>query len=59
MFHMLHVLGMNDDLWDRICGLGRETWNISSFDLLPSFVANFPEDVECQSMPKYIGCYLY
>ena len=22
----LHVLGMNDDLWDRVRGLGRETW---------------------------------
>ena len=21
-FHKLHVLGMNDDLWDRFCGLG-------------------------------------
>ena len=20
------VLGMNDDLWDRVCGLGNETW---------------------------------
>ena len=24
--HTLHVLGMNDDLWDRVCGLGSETW---------------------------------
>ena len=21
-----HVLGMSDDLWDRVCGLGNETW---------------------------------
>ena len=26
MFHKLHVLGMNDDLWDRVRGLGNETW---------------------------------
>ena len=26
MFHKLHVLGMNDDLWDKICILGSETW---------------------------------
>ena len=26
MFHMLHVLGMSDDLWDRVHGLGSETW---------------------------------
>ena len=26
MFHKLHVLGMNEDLWDRVCGLGSETW---------------------------------
>ena len=26
MFHKLHVLAMNDDLWDRVCGLGSETW---------------------------------
>ena len=25
-FHKLHVLGMNDDLWDRVCGVGSETW---------------------------------
>ena len=25
-FHNLHVLGMNDDLWDRVRGLGSETW---------------------------------
>ena len=25
-FHKLHVLGINDDLWDRVCGLGSETW---------------------------------
>ena len=24
-FHKLHVLGMNDDLWDRVGGLGRDT----------------------------------
>ena len=24
--HKLHVLGMNDDLWDRVRGLGSETW---------------------------------
>ena len=22
----LYVLGMNDDLWDRVCGLGGGTW---------------------------------
>ena len=22
----LHVLGMNDDLWDQVRGLGSETW---------------------------------
>ena len=26
MYHKLHVLGMNDDLWDRVRGLDRETW---------------------------------
>ena len=26
MLHKLHVLGMNDDLWDRVRGLGSETW---------------------------------
>ena len=26
MFHEFHVLGMNDDLWDRVCGLGSKTW---------------------------------
>ena len=26
IFHALHVLGMND-LWDRVDGLGSETWN--------------------------------
>ena len=25
MFYKLHVLGMNDDLWDSACGLGSET----------------------------------
>ena len=25
-FHKLHVLGMNDDLWDKVHGLGSETW---------------------------------
>ena len=25
-FHKLHTLGMNDDLWDKFCGLGSETW---------------------------------
>ena len=25
-FYKLHVLGMNDDLGDRVCGLGSETW---------------------------------
>ena len=25
-FHKLHVLGMNDDLWNKVCGLGSETW---------------------------------
>ena len=25
-FHKLHVLGMNDDLWDRVRGLGSKTW---------------------------------
>ena len=29
MFHKLHVLGMNDDLWDRVRGLGSETWKCS------------------------------
>ena len=24
-FRKLHVLGMNDDLWDKVCGLGSET----------------------------------
>ena len=24
--HKLHVLGMNDDLWDRVCGGDSETW---------------------------------
>ena len=26
MFHELHVLGMNDNLWDRFSGLGSENW---------------------------------
>ena len=26
-FHKLHVLGMNDVLWDKSRGLGSETWN--------------------------------
>ena len=26
MFHDLHVLGGNDDLWDRVRGLGGENW---------------------------------
>ena len=25
-FHKLHVLGMNDDLWDKFGGLGSKTW---------------------------------
>ena len=25
-FHKFHVLGMNGDLWDRVCGLGSESW---------------------------------
>ena len=25
-FHKLHVLGMIDDLWDKVRGLGSETW---------------------------------
>ena len=25
-FHKLHVIGMNDHLWDRVLGLGSETW---------------------------------
>ena len=25
-FYKLHVLGMNDDLWDRVRVLGSETW---------------------------------
>ena len=24
--HKLHVLGMNDDLWDRVLGVSSETW---------------------------------
>ena len=24
-FHFLQVLGMNEDMWDRVCGLGSET----------------------------------
>ena len=24
--HKFHVLGMNDDLWDRVRGFGSETW---------------------------------
>ena len=26
MFHKLRVVGMNDDLWDRVRRLGSETW---------------------------------
>ena len=26
MFHKLHVKGMNDDLWDKVRGLGSATW---------------------------------
>ena len=25
-FHKLHVLGVNDDLWDKVHELGSETW---------------------------------
>ena len=25
-FHKLHVIGMNEDLWDGVHGLGSETW---------------------------------
>ena len=25
-FHKLHILGTNDDLWDRVRALGCETW---------------------------------
>ena len=25
-FHKMHVLGMNDCLWDGVCGLGSESW---------------------------------
>ena len=25
-FHSLHVLGMNDDLRDRVCEVGSKTW---------------------------------
>ena len=25
-FEKLHVLGINDDFWDRVRGLGSETW---------------------------------
>ena len=25
-FHKLHVLGMNDDFWEKFCRLGSETW---------------------------------
>ena len=27
-FHKLDVLGMNDDLWERVRGLGSETWKV-------------------------------
>ena len=26
MLYKLHVLGMNDGLWDKVRGLGSETW---------------------------------
>ena len=26
MFHRLHVLGINDDWWDKVHGVGSETW---------------------------------
>ena len=26
MFYKLHILGMNDGLWDRVRGLGSEAW---------------------------------
>ena len=26
MFHKLHVLGIKDDFWDRVCELGKQTW---------------------------------
>ena len=25
-FHKLHVLGVNNDMWDKVRGLGSETW---------------------------------
>ena len=33
-FHKLHVLGMKADLWDRVCGLGSETWKRCELDEL-------------------------
>ena len=30
MFYVLQVLGMNEDLWDRVHGLGSETWKGSA-----------------------------
>ena len=32
-FHKLHVLGINDNLWDRVGGVGSETWKGQYFIL--------------------------
>ena len=45
-FHNLHVLGMNDDLWDEVCGLGSETWK----NVVKIFVAKSMNVDECAKM---------
>ena len=39
MFHKLHVLGMNDDLWDRVHGYGSKIYG--SVCILCSCVSMF------------------
>ena len=40
MFHKLHVLGMNGDLWHKVRGLGSETWRGCKIELSHS-IARF------------------
>ena len=36
-FHKLHVLGINDDLWDKIRGLGSEIWKGCEWNCVNGF----------------------
>ena len=41
MFHKLHVLGMNDDLWDKVHGLGSETWK--GYEYMNECICKYPK----------------